>query len=144
MRAWRGDTGRARIPSANASRDKTQGVITTTGSPRLVSSATCGVADWRKTQPRTSLNHTDKPSTVIEPQLWSSELRMIRAGWRPHLERLFVSSALRPSCQTFPRWRTNLQNSYRHAASWRSEEHTSELQSLAYLVCRLLLEKKKK
>src|SRR2546423_4970792 len=27
---------------------------------------------------------------------------------------------------------------------FRSEEHTSELQSLAYLVCRLLLEKKKK
>src|SRR5205823_13817445 len=31
----------------------------------------------------------------------------------------------------------------RHAVA-RSEEHTSELQSLAYLVCRLLLEKKKK
>src|SRR5205823_9244506 len=30
------------------------------------------------------------------------------------------------------------------AARVRSEEHTSELQSLAYLVCRLLLEKKKK
>src|SRR2546425_5112910 len=29
-------------------------------------------------------------------------------------------------------------------ADFRSEEHTSELQSLAYLVCRLLLEKKKK
>src|SRR2546425_7310482 len=29
-------------------------------------------------------------------------------------------------------------------ADERSEEHTSELQSLAYLVCRLLLEKKKK
>src|SRR5687767_15811938 len=28
-------------------------------------------------------------------------------------------------------------------AEARSEEHTSELQSLAYLVCRLLLEKKK-
>src|SRR5687767_15716104 len=28
--------------------------------------------------------------------------------------------------------------------NWRSEEHTSELQSLAYLVCRLLLEKKNK
>src|SRR2546425_8685423 len=27
---------------------------------------------------------------------------------------------------------------------FRSEEHTSELQSLAYLVCRLLLEKKKR
>src|SRR2546425_5578413 len=31
-----------------------------------------------------------------------------------------------------------------HARDHRSEEHTSELQSLAYLVCRLLLEKKKK
>src|SRR2546425_2720138 len=35
-----------------------------------------------------------------------------------------------------------------HSQPWsrysRSEEHTSELQSLAYLVCRLLLEKKKK
>src|SRR5687767_15284478 len=30
------------------------------------------------------------------------------------------------------------------SSRWRSEEHTSELQSLAYLVCRLLLEKKKK
>src|SRR2546425_4028631 len=31
----------------------------------------------------------------------------------------------------------------RIAGITRSEEHTSELQSLAYLVCRLLLEKKK-
>src|SRR2546425_7480493 len=30
-----------------------------------------------------------------------------------------------------------------HSVGGRSEEHTSELQSLAYLVCRLLLEKKK-
>src|SRR5687767_15417677 len=33
---------------------------------------------------------------------------------------------------------------YHPLGQWRSEEHTSELQSLAYLVCRLLLEKKKK
>src|SRR2546425_2033940 len=32
----------------------------------------------------------------------------------------------------------------RRTVGVRSEEHTSELQSLAYLVCRLLLEKKKK
>src|SRR2546423_7421373 len=32
----------------------------------------------------------------------------------------------------------------RRSSVYRSEEHTSELQSLAYLVCRLLLEKKKK
>src|SRR2546425_7133134 len=31
----------------------------------------------------------------------------------------------------------------RRRSRMRSEEHTSELQSLAYLVCRLLLEKKK-
>src|SRR5438034_6425503 len=30
----------------------------------------------------------------------------------------------------------------RHARRWRSEEHTSELQSHSDLVCRLLLEKK--
>src|SRR2546422_6467522 len=32
----------------------------------------------------------------------------------------------------------------RHRADLRSEEHTSELQSRLHLVCRLLLEKKKK
>src|SRR2546425_3427759 len=35
-------------------------------------------------------------------------------------------------------------NACRDLEKQRSEEHTSELQSLAYLVCRLLLEKKKK
>src|SRR3712207_8738393 len=40
-----------------------------------------------------------------------------------------------------------LQGEARESAQWfetRSEEHTSELQSRQYLVCRLLLEKKKK
>src|SRR3989442_7200730 len=32
----------------------------------------------------------------------------------------------------------------RKSEQWRSEEHTSELQSRPHLVCRLLLEKKKK
>src|SRR3712207_5339256 len=35
-----------------------------------------------------------------------------------------------------------LQNCMRHGVGKRSEEHTSELQSRQYLVCRLLLEKK--
>src|SRR3712207_8557573 len=38
---------------------------------------------------------------------------------------------------------TGLSDELRHAEA-RSEEHTSELQSRQYLVCRLLLEKKKK
>src|SRR5256885_5203272 len=33
---------------------------------------------------------------------------------------------------------------FQRSDSWRSEEHTSELQSPCNLVCRLLLEKKKK
>src|SRR2546425_8717560 len=42
-------------------------------------------------------------------------------------------------------YRTRLGTAMRATAqNPRSEEHTSELQSLAYLVCRLLLEKKKK
>src|SRR2546425_7193746 len=41
----------------------------------------------------------------------------------------------------FPRAQTRRT---RRGGTGRSEEHTSELQSLAYLVCRLLLEKKKK
>src|SRR2546425_8873842 len=43
------------------------------------------------------------------------------------------------------RWfhRELLRTGGRHGRRSRSEEHTSELQSLAYLVCRLLLEKKK-
>src|SRR2546425_9381637 len=38
---------------------------------------------------------------------------------------------------------SNAQGQYSFPRERRSEEHTSELQSLAYLVCRLLLEKKK-
>ena len=43
------------------------------------------------------------------------------------------------------RWETLEDADKGHDDAWleRSEEHTSELQSLAYLVCRLLLEKKK-
>src|SRR3712207_8655759 len=47
----------------------------------------------------------------------------------------FTPSRLRPPAAA------PLQSSYRR---FRSEEHTSELQSRQYLVCRLLLEKKKK
>src|SRR2546425_8949617 len=41
------------------------------------------------------------------------------------------------------KWRTVAGRVPMKEGMLRSEEHTSELQSLAYLVCRLLLEKKK-
>src|SRR5437879_10496980 len=47
-------------------------------------------------------------------------------------------SARSARCPTTTRWA-----SPRRASKPRSEEHTSELQSPMYLVCRLLLEKKK-
>src|SRR2546425_1658391 len=40
-------------------------------------------------------------------------------------------------------WRYQCRGYWHLSGVLRSEEHTSELQSLAYLVCRLLLEKKK-
>src|SRR3712207_8513857 len=49
----------------------------------------------------------------------------------------------RPSPEPLPRDRTR-SRSRRAGHPDRSEEHTSELQSRQYLVCRLLLEKKKK
>src|SRR3712207_7246984 len=43
-----------------------------------------------------------------------------------------------------PRSRRRARELLGHASRTRSEEHTSELQSRQYLVCRLLLEKKNK
>src|SRR2546422_7629447 len=56
---------------------------------------------------------------------WSSESFSWHTGGKNFL--FWGSRALRRSC-----------------CNWRSEEHTSELQSRLHLVCRLLLEKKKK
>src|SRR2546425_3458940 len=48
----------------------------------------------------------------------------------------FIPEELRPKIET------DIQPNLAKLPKKRSEEHTSELQSLAYLVCRLLLEKK--
>src|SRR2546425_6137513 len=56
--------------------------------------------------------------------------------------RLSLGSIARPQARP-DRFHTALADQHRDHLH-RSEEHTSELQSLAYLVCRLLLEKKKK
>src|SRR3712207_8169794 len=46
------------------------------------------------------------------------------------------------TCPSMRSWR-GFWGAWRGRESFRSEEHTSELQSRQYLVCRLLLEKKK-
>src|SRR5207248_8276134 len=48
------------------------------------------------------------------------------------------------ACASSTKTATSSYSSARETMTWRSEEHTSELQSPYDLVCRLLLEKKKK
>src|SRR5205823_12561580 len=69
------------------------------------------------------------PRSTLFPYttLFRSRRRARRGRWR------------RPSFRLHPTHRSGSSRS----PGPRSEEHTSELQSLAYLVCRLLLEKKK-
>src|SRR3712207_7907999 len=66
--------------------------------------------------------------------------RVVRGELQALLDDAVQAGELRP-CDT-ARLATALQVAYNGAL--RSEEHTSELQSRQYLVCRLLLEKKKK
>src|SRR2546425_8821449 len=56
---------------------------------------------------------------------------------------LFRSLSQEPASFTLPAALHGRMRPLRPPLFARSEEHTSELQSLAYLVCRLLLEKKK-
>src|SRR6478609_9381088 len=66
---------------------------------------------------------------------------------RPALPSLMLPCSALPTSPTVARQVTSTRrispDGIRSWAKPRSEEHTSELQSLAYLVCRLLLEKKK-
>src|SRR5712672_3927674 len=63
---------------------------------------------------------------------------------RPPRSTLFPYTTLFRSKRIAPLVRHLQESGLERGVSFRSEEHTSELQSLAYLVCRLLLEKKKK
>src|SRR5437899_10006935 len=67
-------------------------------------------------------------TTLFRSHWWSS---WWPSCWNPRILGL-ATSAPRPRHRWLEGWRI------------RSEEHTSELQSLRHLVCRLLLEKKKK
>src|SRR5947209_13879860 len=81
--------------------------------------------------PYTTLFRSDDrhPTTIIRPR------PPLRRGGRPRLQR---------ACRREGPPRRSRRRRRGCATSIRSEEHTSELQSRQYLVCRLLLEKKKK
>src|SRR5438046_5554823 len=79
-----------------------------------------------------------RPSTLIRPSVFTSALRAAilqiwPGGWVPRTMFRFTTSAVVAVPTPLETGSTPI----------RSEEHTSELQSLTNLVCRLLLEKKK-
>src|SRR2546425_6570549 len=74
---------------------------------------------------------------AIDRQLVEIDLSISRDPWRKSRRRA-VHGHLYP---VYPH--TPMRGEFTTGSN-KSEEHTSELQSLAYLVCRLLLEKKKK
>src|SRR2546430_5986510 len=65
---------------------------------------------------------------AITPRLCFANSCMVTGRPSVSAESIFCASLV------VPKWRS--------VTSWRSEEHTSELQSQSNLVCRLLLEKK--
>src|SRR5205814_7868728 len=88
--------------------------------------------------------HSDHPHLHSFPTRRSSDLRVV-AGRRMAQAHHHAARAQSPDA----RQRSRPLGRQRHqlesiALEQRSEEHTSELQSLRHLVCRLLLEKKKK
>src|SRR5262249_62199929 len=98
------------------------------------------------TAPSLRIPHTSPraPSRIPPPSTFFFFL-MLR---RPPRSTLFPYTTLfRSPCVKAgrPRWRRANRPTYLRCAwrAFRSEEHTSELQSLTNLVCRLLLEKKK-
>src|SRR2546425_5484690 len=80
-------------------------------------------------------------TTLFRSMIGHHAQAIVMAGWA-------ASHGASPSVRTLAARIINAQrDEIAFMQQWlrnrRSEEHTSELQSLAYLVCRLLLEKKK-
>src|SRR5262245_21221812 len=94
--------------------------------------ASCGhrtEATRNTTRPPTTSASCDPPSCTMP----SSSAARCSRSWKPTEPISTRTRSASPSSA-----------SVASTGHWRSEEHTSELQSLRNLVCRLLLEKKKK
>src|SRR5690606_41556301 len=83
-----------------------------------------------------SLSFVGRPHADRRPPRARRTARPLAPRWWPR-RRLSMRSARRNA-------HVHQRERVRHAVRARSEEHTSELQSRENLVCRLLLEKKKK
>src|SRR3989454_2128579 len=84
---------------------------------------------------------------LLEGARWSASFRWLGStslARRVGSARASEEQSARRSQVLRSRQRQTLRGSRGDSRPWRSEEHTSELQSPCNLVCRLLLEKKKK
>src|SRR5438093_7459434 len=87
----------------------------------------------------------NSPYGLIEPAVRSSSPYFESLKWKPPSFPAPSRRATTSSMLVLGRWwpRSTRHCARSPSACARSEEHTSELQSLTNLVCRLLLEKKK-
>src|SRR5205823_9987542 len=96
----------------------------------------------------TSLSSHSPPHHHSFPTRRSSDLDVLAKGEELpsgiEQARRMQSARLREPCLALAELFRDRRDCRGTAPPRRSEEHTSELQSLAYLVCRLLLEKKNK
>src|SRR3712207_7409833 len=76
------------------------------------------------------------PYTTLFRSNLDRALEVVRAGLKEQPDHFGLRLTLAATLE--------MKEDYEGAIKERSEEHTSELQSRQYLVCRLLLEKKKK
>src|SRR2546425_3934436 len=147
--------GMTRIVSADNRRTKRPCVV------RIRLRASSNEASFTKIVMGSSFMSFSNRTLIPPARARTSKTSLVRAFWNLSVmgclepvsgdETLFCFSAswTRPSCAAFRSGSSSSARSKASAASSsrppfsRSEEHTSELQSLAYLVCRLLLEKKK-
>src|SRR2546425_8873776 len=79
------------------------------------------------------------PRSTLFP--YTTLFRSLKAEARELISAASIPASTRPLIPSGKSRVTSV--GYAESGLLRSEEHTSELQSLAYLVCRLLLEKKK-
>src|SRR5205085_3291363 len=76
-----------------------------------------------------------------DPDLWTDEFAFLSQPGQADIQSdLFYD--YRTNVESYPKWQAWMRE--KQPRLLRSEEHTSELQSQSNLVCRLLLEKKKK
>src|SRR5438270_8651492 len=82
------------------------------------------------------------PRSTLFP--YTTLFRSCGAIWRERQQRGRACDVVRRAWQLATRYRYRVAANLKADLVARSEEHTSELQSQSNLVCRLLLEKKKK